>query len=544
MEITIARGRWQEHLKSGGDHYHERARELEALHAEHPSVGADVAALAHHALAELLERCRVERLTRHQHILMRLGALIAQVEGAAALARRAQRAADKELNPKASRRLRAGALAAMSRVYARDAALAVATEAVRWVAGADGDARRARAAPRPRVDPSRTGRAARRPRAGQGSRLRADAAVRRPAMTDSLDNAAAIVGVSAILPDAPNAAAFWRNVTTGRYSISDVDPERWDPALYYDPDPKAPEKTYSKIGGWVREWEWDPFALEAPDPAQGGRRDGRRPQVGRRLLAHGADGRRLAGSSARPRSHRRDHRQRPLGREALPDGAADHVPRPRARARAHRELRRAARGRALGDRGRAARQVRRLAPGDHRGHDAGRARQLHRRPDRQPVQPPRAQLHDRRGLRVRAGRDGRDRRRTARPRVRRRDHRRHRPQHGRPHVRQVLRDRRALAQRHPPVLGGRRRLRDGRRRARCSSSSGSPMPSATRTGSTPWSAGWAARATARARASPPPTRLGSASPSSGPGGTRGCRPRSAPSSRATAPRRAWATRSS
>ena len=39
--MTIARGRWQEHLKSGGDYYHARARELEALHAEHPEVGAD-----------------------------------------------------------------------------------------------------------------------------------------------------------------------------------------------------------------------------------------------------------------------------------------------------------------------------------------------------------------------------------------------------------------------------------------------------------------------------------------------------------------------
>jgi alkylation response protein AidB-like acyl-CoA dehydrogenase len=28
MEITIARGRWQEHLKSGGDYYHSKAREL------------------------------------------------------------------------------------------------------------------------------------------------------------------------------------------------------------------------------------------------------------------------------------------------------------------------------------------------------------------------------------------------------------------------------------------------------------------------------------------------------------------------------------
>ena len=138
MEMTIARGRWQEHLKSAGDYYHARARELEALHVENPAVGADVAALADHALAELLERCRVARLTRHQHILFRLGALIAQAEGAEALARRAAQAAAKQLPEKASKRLRPDALAAAARVNARNAAMAIATEAVRLVVGADG----------------------------------------------------------------------------------------------------------------------------------------------------------------------------------------------------------------------------------------------------------------------------------------------------------------------------------------------------------------------------------------------------------------------
>jgi len=89
-------------------------------------------------------------------------------------------------------------------------------------------------------------------------------------MTDHLNNAIAIVGVGAILPDAPDASSFWRNVTAGRYSISEVDKERWDPALYYDPDPRAPAKTYSKIGGWVREWEWDPFGWKLPIPPKVG----------------------------------------------------------------------------------------------------------------------------------------------------------------------------------------------------------------------------------------------------------------------------------
>ena len=78
-------------------------------------------------------------------------------------------------------------------------------------------------------------------------------------MEDTAYRAVAIVGAGAILPDAPNVAAFWQNVKTGRYSISEVSPDRWDPARYYDADPSAADKTYSKIGGWVREYEWDPI---------------------------------------------------------------------------------------------------------------------------------------------------------------------------------------------------------------------------------------------------------------------------------------------
>ena len=80
----------------------------------------------------------------------------------------------------------------------------------------------------------------------------------------------AIVGISAVMPEAPNAAAFWDNIKGGRYCISDVPPERWDPALYYDADPKAPGKSYSAIGGWVREFEWDPFAWKLPIPPRVG----------------------------------------------------------------------------------------------------------------------------------------------------------------------------------------------------------------------------------------------------------------------------------
>ena len=142
MEMTIARGRWQQHLKSAGRYYRQIAAELNGLHAGHPDVGAGTAALASNALAGVLEACRAGRLTRHQHVLLRLGELIAQAEGAARFAVRAAAALDGGLPEKADHRFDGTTLAAMSRVFARDAAYKVACEGLRWVIGASapGDA--------------------------------------------------------------------------------------------------------------------------------------------------------------------------------------------------------------------------------------------------------------------------------------------------------------------------------------------------------------------------------------------------------------------
>ncbi len=94
MEMTIGRDRWQQHLKTSGPLLPRAGRGARSA-APHRSrrVGADVAAQAHHALAEVMEACRVVRLTRNQHVLLRLGELVAWTECSAALARRAARAA-------------------------------------------------------------------------------------------------------------------------------------------------------------------------------------------------------------------------------------------------------------------------------------------------------------------------------------------------------------------------------------------------------------------------------------------------------------------
>jgi alkylation response protein AidB-like acyl-CoA dehydrogenase len=130
LEWTTARDRWQLHLKSRGRHYLEWAKRLDALHAERRDVGADHAAVGMRALAAVLERCRADKLTRHQHVLFRLGELVAQAEGAAVFSERAAKAPTKAIP------LPPSTLAAMARLFAREGAARVAFEGARWAIAA------------------------------------------------------------------------------------------------------------------------------------------------------------------------------------------------------------------------------------------------------------------------------------------------------------------------------------------------------------------------------------------------------------------------
>jgi alkylation response protein AidB-like acyl-CoA dehydrogenase len=131
--MTISRDRWQFHLKTHGQFYHEMARQLEDLHVKNNQLGAQTAAYGLRALAETLETARLQRLTRHQHILFKLGELIAHAEGAASLVRKAARAKEGTLNVKTHGRFNADALAVMARIAARDAASRILGESARWI---------------------------------------------------------------------------------------------------------------------------------------------------------------------------------------------------------------------------------------------------------------------------------------------------------------------------------------------------------------------------------------------------------------------------
>jgi acyl transferase domain-containing protein/NAD(P)H-dependent flavin oxidoreductase YrpB (nitropropane dioxygenase family)/NADP-dependent 3-hydroxy acid dehydrogenase YdfG len=79
----------------------------------------------------------------------------------------------------------------------------------------------------------------------------------------------AIVGLGCILPGAEDVVAFWDNVLDKVDAITEVPAERWDWRQYYDPDPAARDKVYSRWGGFVGEVPFDPMALGLPPNSLG-----------------------------------------------------------------------------------------------------------------------------------------------------------------------------------------------------------------------------------------------------------------------------------
>ncbi len=74
----------------------------------------------------------------------------------------------------------------------------------------------------------------------------------------------AIIGMSSILPGASSAREFWQNTLRGKDAITEVPEDRWDWRLYYDADPKAPDKVTSKWGGFLPDIPFDPLRYGMP----------------------------------------------------------------------------------------------------------------------------------------------------------------------------------------------------------------------------------------------------------------------------------------
>jgi len=130
LEITIGRSRWQEHLKSRGGYYKDLAASMDDLHRSDPDVGASIIADGLRALGEVFEICRVQKLTRNQHVLMRLGELAAFAESSMVFCKKA--AEDKH-----SRAVKfdSETWKAMARIYARTSAMKIAGDGAKIIVG-------------------------------------------------------------------------------------------------------------------------------------------------------------------------------------------------------------------------------------------------------------------------------------------------------------------------------------------------------------------------------------------------------------------------
>ncbi|HTZ14424.1 MAG TPA: SDR family NAD(P)-dependent oxidoreductase, partial [Mycobacterium sp.] len=71
------------------------------------------------------------------------------------------------------------------------------------------------------------------------------------AVTARTDEPIAIIAVSCRFPGAPNPEAFWEVLSGGVDAIREVPEDRFDIDEFYDPDPDAAGKTYTRFGGFL-----------------------------------------------------------------------------------------------------------------------------------------------------------------------------------------------------------------------------------------------------------------------------------------------------
>jgi len=79
----------------------------------------------------------------------------------------------------------------------------------------------------------------------------------------------AIVGMAGVFPNAGDLARYWAGVVAGADAVTEVPPERWDPATYYDPA-GAGRKTPSKWGGFLPDIGFDALKYGIPPASLAG----------------------------------------------------------------------------------------------------------------------------------------------------------------------------------------------------------------------------------------------------------------------------------
>ncbi|MFX1346453.1 MAG: beta-ketoacyl synthase N-terminal-like domain-containing protein, partial [Promethearchaeota archaeon] len=77
-------------------------------------------------------------------------------------------------------------------------------------------------------------------------------------------NKIAIIGLGGLFPDAENIQQFWNNILNKKYSITEVPRDRWETDIFYDKNHSSPDKTYTKVGGFVKKFEFKSIKYRIP----------------------------------------------------------------------------------------------------------------------------------------------------------------------------------------------------------------------------------------------------------------------------------------
>ncbi|MEA1968569.1 MAG: beta-ketoacyl synthase N-terminal-like domain-containing protein, partial [Thermodesulfobacteriota bacterium] len=74
---------------------------------------------------------------------------------------------------------------------------------------------------------------------------------------NQINDEIAVIGMGCILPGADSYEKLWDNILDKKHFIKEMPTARMDKDLYYDPDKKAEDKSYTKIAGLIEDFKFD-----------------------------------------------------------------------------------------------------------------------------------------------------------------------------------------------------------------------------------------------------------------------------------------------
>ncbi len=128
QQSIVSTFRWKATRKSKGEHYGSIEREMAEIHGEKNDLGAQFVSLSAKALNDVVNLVHENRLTKQQYAMFCLADMMASVEAAAAMVRKARKLTDDGDASAEKFRL-------MSRIYASETASLVAQNATKIVMG-------------------------------------------------------------------------------------------------------------------------------------------------------------------------------------------------------------------------------------------------------------------------------------------------------------------------------------------------------------------------------------------------------------------------